>query len=98
MMKIDFKKCQAEISSLREQLAQRHNSDTNGLGRNDLLIHRLHLGNANQDSAADDQTTSQFRMKPRNERSDSLDLSGPRSPTDDVEWGFNDDDIVPSPG
>ena len=96
-MKNDYKKFQAEISSLREQLAQRENSDTNRLERKiDLLMHHLHLGSGNQVPTPNDPVPSPSRKKPRNERSDSPDQTGPTSPPDNSGWVFDDDDNVPS--
>ena len=96
-MKNDFKKFQAEILSLREQLAQRDNSDTNRLeGKIDLLMHHLNLGPGNQVPTPDDTVPSPFRKKPRNDRSDSPDQTSPTSPSDNSGWGFDDDDSVPS--
>ena len=96
-MKNDFKKFQAEIYSLRELLAQRDNSDTNRLERKiDLLMHHLHLGTGNQVPAPDDPAPSPFRKRPRNERSDSPDQTGPTSTSDNSGWVFDDDENVPS--
>ena len=96
-MKNDYKKFQAEISSLREQLAQRENSGTNRLERKiDLLMHHLHLGSGNQVPTSNDPVPSPFRKKPRNERSDSPDQTGPTSPPDNSGRVFDDDDNVPS--
>jgi hypothetical protein len=96
-MKNDFNKFQAEILALREQLAQWDNSDTNRLERIiDLLMHHLHLGTGNQVFTLDDPVPSPFRKKPRNERSDSPDQTGPTSPPDNSGWVFDDDDNVSS--
>jgi phage host-nuclease inhibitor protein Gam len=86
-----------EMSALREQLAQRDNSDSNRLEKKiDLLMHHLDLGTGRHPSTPDDPTPSPFRKKPRNERSDAPDPTGPKSSTDDSGWGFDDDDDVTS--
>ena len=96
-MKEDYNKFQAEILSLREQIAQRDQSATDRLERKiDLLMQHLDLRAKDQATTQDEPAPSPFRKKQRSDRTSSVASTGISSPNENPGWDFDDDDDVPS--
>lgn len=87
-----------EISSLREQIAQQAQTTTDRLEKKiDVLMQHLALGpNRTNDTTVNDVVPSPFRKKQRNERPDSPLPTDASIHTDDLGWGSDDEDEVPS--